>query len=299
MYSEIKKIVHDYFDDSKNSDENQCNEANVIEPKEENARVKHRLDVRHKSFIRVFQNNLIVSMLCNRNKKIEDISQNDEMENIYRLSAIDLFVEKAIVILENEANSYQLWGKLAILFGLIPIVFGIWIAGSSQFSLSLSGIEPKYIEHNNTAMFETYTKIAPNMLLDNNHSANQVFVLSVMDKEIENSWREELVAFVKSFTFYGLLVLMSVLLMRFGKSLIDQAERLFNRRHALREGRLYLHLKNGYVQTVEEFDQVFNWNTSQDNAFATIPTDAQAPWGTALKEALNIIPKTVEAAKSK
>ncbi len=92
---------------------------------------------------------------------------------------------------------------------------------------------------------------------------------------------------------------LKVLLVAFGKSFIDQAERLFNRRHALREGRLYLHLQNGKVGSVEEFDKVFNWNTSQDNAFATIVTDAQAPWGTALKEALNIIPKAVEAAKAK
>lgn len=123
-------------------------------------------------------------------------------------------------------------------------------------------------------------KTAQTTLKDSNQSsANQLFIQSIIDREMEVSWHDLLMGFVKAFTFYGLLVLGAVVLKRFGKALIDQSERLLNRRHALREGRLYLHLKDGRVSTVEEFDQAFNWNATQGNAFADINTEAQSPWG--------------------
>lgn len=268
----------------------------------EDKEVKKRLKTRHDSFLKVFRDNYIIGMLRNKRFRMNDM-EFDEVKSVYRLSAIDLFVEKAIVILEREAKKYQVWGQIAIIISITPIIIGIIVAFYSYLGVNIPYVNIPSHEHNETKTIETYRTLYLTPLstdkVDNNHSANQMMVKKLIEREVELSWREVLIGFVKSFTFYGLLVLMSVLLMRFGKSFIDQAERLFNRRHALREGRLYLHLKNGYVETVEEFDQVFNWNTSQDNAFATIPTDAQAPWGTALKEALNIIPKTVEASKGK
>ncbi len=273
-------------------------------------KVQKQLKIRHNAIIEVFHDNLIVSMLRNAKTNMAQMNMRDDLQSVYRLSVIDLFVEKAIVILEREAGNYQNYGKYLIGFAALPIIFGIFIA----FCQLNPGILPSYTKEviqlthesdiNKTEKYiELYqqeingTKMT---IIDSNLShANQAFVQSLIDREVALSWKEVLANFVKSFTFYGLLVLSAVILKRFGKAMLDQSERLYNRRHALREGRLYLHLQNGIVETVEEFDKVFNWNATQNNAFADIPTDAQAPWGTALKEALNIIPKTVEASKSR
>ena len=50
------------------------------------------------------------------------------MNKVYRLSVIDLFVEKAIAILEGEANKYQKIGKWLIAAASIPIASSIIIA---------------------------------------------------------------------------------------------------------------------------------------------------------------------------
>jgi len=285
MYTQIKQNIENHFNGYDSNIHHQMSNH-------EDDMVKKRLEIRHNAFLNVFKSNLIVSMLRNRRQEINQIDRHDEMDSIYRLSAIDLFVEKAIVVLESEAKKYQIWGKIAIITATIPILIGIYVAGHNYLNNSIPNkpIQPYNLDKQN--IFTVIEK-------DKNHSISHENLKILLDREIELSWQYSLVMFVQSFTFYGLLVLATVLCMRFGKSFIDQAERLFNRRHALREGRLYLHLQNGKVGSVEEFDKVFNWNTSQDNAFATITTDAQAPWGTALKEALNIIPKTVEAAKTK
>lgn len=266
--------------------------------------IQKRLKNRHNALTDVFNDTLIIGMIRKAKTKVSEMDSSD-MQSVYRLSVIDLFVEKAIVILEGEADKYQKYGKWLIKFAAVPIVIGIIVAGLQLYPepiFSATKVEKQWEKNKSDAYIALYKYSVISAITqkeDNLSNINQAFVQSLIDREVALSWKEALVSFVKSFTFYGLLVLSAVILKRFGKALIDQSERLYNRRHALREGRLYLHLQNGRVETVEEFDKVFNWNASQSNAFADIPTDAQAPWGNALKEALNIIPKTVEAAKSR
>lgn len=88
-----------------------------------------------------------------------------------------------------------------------------------------------------------------------------------------------------SFTGYGFIVLMSVLLMRVGKACLDQRERLFSKRHALRQGRLFVHLRGGNV-TVNDLDRAFNWNYEQLNAFTGMSAEASAPLGALLSKIL-------------
>ncbi len=54
-------------------------------------------------------------------------------------------------------------------------------------------------------------------------------------------------------------------------------------------------LRKGEISSIEELEKAFNWNHSQNNAFADINPDAMAPWGTMMKEILNALPKTAEA----
>lgn len=94
--------------------------------------------------------------------------------------------------------------------------------------------------------------------------------------------------FVASFTFYGFLVLFSVTQWRYGRALMDQAERLRQKRHALRQGRLFVHLRDGEL-TIDELEKAFSWNLSTGNAFGNIPTEASAPWGGVFKDAVKML----------
>lgn len=67
-----------------------------------------------------------------------------------------------------------------------------------------------------------------------------------------------------------------------------------DRRHALRQGRLFVHLKGGNV-TIEELERAFNWNTTQDNAFFHLNTEAQAPWGNMFKEMMITLRETAKS----
>jgi len=145
----------------------------------------------------------------------------------------------------------------------------------------------------------TVTAIQSNSADKQNVITNENIIKELVSREINMAWMDSLMVFMKSFTFYGLLVLTAVVLKRLGKAVIDQAERLHDRKHALRQGRLYIHLKHGEITSVEELETAFNWNSSQNNAFADINTEAQAPWGNVLKEVLNMFPKAIEASHKK
>ncbi|WP_243313083.1 hypothetical protein [Fundidesulfovibrio agrisoli] len=110
---------------------------------------------------------------------------------------------------------------------------------------------------------------------------NEAAIQSVVGQ----GWLGLLFAFAKSFTFYGLMVLIAVYSYRMAQAMFDQAERIKDRRHALRQGRLFVHLNGGRL-TLEEMEQAFNWNVSQANAFSKFNPEAQAPWGNVVKELL-------------
>lgn len=76
--------------------------------------------------------------------------------------------------------------------------------------------------------------------------------------------------------------------------MLDQSERLFEKRHALRQGRLYVHLNDGQL-SIDELEKAFNWNQSQQNAFGEIPTDASAPWGSVMTEIAKTIPEIMKS----
>ena len=124
-----------------------------------------------------------------------------------------------------------------------------------------------------------------------------IYRLILVDKSL--TWLDLLSSFIRTFTAYGMIVLLAVGLWRYASAMLDQAERLFERRHALRQGRLFVHLNDGKL-TIDEMEKAFNWNVSQTNAFGRIPTDAQAPLGaiskTFTEEMGKIISTAVQAA---
>lgn len=160
----------------------------------------------------------------------------------YRLAVTDLFVEKALTYLEDQAAIYKSRGTAVYGFAFLFIIAGTGIATWKLFS----------------------------------------------HDPIDN-WMNLAASFARAFTAYGMIVLTAVFLTRFARALLDQAERLLERRHALRQGRLFVHLNDGRL-TVEQMDKAFNWNVSQSNAFGNMPTDASAPWGAVLKEFAQNLP---------
>jgi len=83
--------------------------------------------------------------------------------------------------------------------------------------------------------------------------------------------------------------------------MLDQAERLLERRHALRQGRLFVHLHNGDL-TIDDMEKAFQWNVTQPNAFSHMSTDAKAPWGVVTSELIKAgaeVAKTASTEKEK
>jgi hypothetical protein len=169
----------------------------------------------------------------------------------YHLAVTDLFVEKALAYLEDQAKTYRTLGLVAYCAAFLFFGFGGYMAVAGMVYASEDGSLTSYLP---------------------------------------------LVAkFVRAFTGYGMVVLAAVVLLRFGKAMLDQAERLMERRHALRQGRLFIHLNDGRL-TIEQMEKAFTWNASQANAFGNMPTEAQAPWGAVAKELAHLAPEILRTA---
>jgi hypothetical protein len=207
-------------------------------------------------------------------------SQQYEIENphlrAYRLAATDLFVEKAIAYLEIDCNRYTKRGMTLFAIGIVFVFIGIITSGINTFECGtdftaalIGGDHCKIIAKSSEELFKHHVKYY---------------------------WVELVSKFTRGFTFYGMIVLLSVGCWRLGKAMLDQAERLRERRHSLRQGRLFIHLNNGNV-TIEQLEKAFDWNVSKGNAFANIETEASAPWGAVLKEAVKILPEVFRRAK--
>jgi hypothetical protein len=132
------------------------------------------------------------------------------------------------------------------------------------------------------------------MAHENLHTLSH-YVLGITSGDSDRAWAFAS-HFVSSFTFYGFVVLLAVTAWRFGKAMLDQSERLYEKRHAVRQGRLYVHLKDGKLN-IEELEKAFLWNVSQPNAFSDISTDAKAPWGSVVNDSLKAVPEIVRAAR--
>ena len=177
----------------------------------------------------------------------------------YNLAVTDLFVEKALTYLNRKARSYKRDARILMFLATCVMVVAACVAYGQIESVA---------------------------------SKNTAELIS--NKDSVNVWALVVYRFIKSFTFYGLAVLISVYSFRMSKALFDQSERIKDRRHALRQGRLFVHLNGGKL-TIEEMDKAFNWNVTQDNAFSHFNAEAQAPWGTVVKELLLTLRETAKA----
>ena len=210
----------------------------------------------------------------------------------YHLAVTDLFVEKAMTYLEDRAKEYKDKGEEMIKNGQRTYIFGTFVA---FIFLAEGFVAPDFIQE----YIPTIYKAAPTLLIEQSKTIVKTekgveTTLKTIEKHEPNTG-DSVSKFTKSFSILGMIVLVGVSLTRYGKVMLDQAERLFERRHALRQGRLYVHLNDGKLD-IDELDKAFNWNVAGANSFSHLPTEAQAPWGTVFKEIGHKVPELMQSA---
>jgi len=167
----------------------------------------------------------------------------------YRLATTDVFVEKAIAYLEDDSDDYKNKGTKSYRTAL-------WIS-SIGVGFSILGLIESFIRENR--LFGFNPAFSPDNATD--------FLYKILPK----------------FTFYGMLIALAVGLCRYGKAMLDQSERLREKRHALRQGRLFVHLKDGQLD-INELDKAFTWNAAMGNAFGNLETETKSPIGGVLSD---------------
>ena len=213
----------------------------------------------------------------------------------YRLAVTDLFVETALDLLDEKAKRYKELGQRLYLCGVAIVIIGVLVSffqsGFSWFQTERPSFQRTLVEQKASA--NSVVAASKSASATPSEPAPAASSSTSNDFVESPSWIRLLSSFARAFTFYGFLVLSAVTLWRFGRAMLDQSERLHDRRHALRQGRLFVHLRDGDV-SIEEMERAFAWNLAQANAFANILTDAKAPWGAALAELFKAVPELVK-----
>ncbi|MDD2898405.1 MAG: hypothetical protein PHI31_06795 [Desulfuromonadaceae bacterium] len=98
---------------------------------------------------------------------------------------------------------------------------------------------------------------------------------------------------VKTTTISALILGADVMLMGLAKSLLHEAMVLYNRRHALRFGRLYVYTQNGNVN-IDKLIDAFEWNSEYTSAFKDLKPETISK--TILHKIFELPPDTLRAA---
>jgi hypothetical protein len=100
---------------------------------------------------------------------------------------------------------------------------------------------------------------------------------------------------LRSTAFAGLLAAAIFIVFSFSKACLDEAMTLYNRRHALRFGRLYVYLRAGQIKTVKELEDAFRWNEIFASSFGQVRPDKMPRSPT--NEIIRSLPELVRALK--
>ncbi|MDQ7834934.1 MAG: hypothetical protein RDU24_06090 [Humidesulfovibrio sp.] len=225
----------------------------------------------------------------------------------YNLAVTDLFVEKALAYLSRKARGYERSGKF--FFGIAMLAVFLAVAVSAKLFISENLTDDWTIPYittikagtnNNHLLYQNVNATLSSIINDShlkekvNENNIEPILMRLVGSAVTIAMFELIGKFIKAFTFYGLIVLIAVYCYRMSKALIDQSERIKDRRHALRQGRMFVHLNGGRL-SIDEMEKAFNWNSNPDNAFSNINPDAQAPWGTVMKEMMQTLRETTKA----
>ncbi|HAT50274.1 MAG: hypothetical protein HQL07_07970 [Nitrospirae bacterium] len=248
-----------------------------------------RLFLRHNVLLRTIKNVGStrgfngVGVMENNERNSLDIAENDEKKIIYNLAVTDMFVEKAIAYLDGQANRFRMIGYLLSFLLFITFSFGVLLSIDNFYELDFP--------HKIISIFE-----ASEVNKGEKDKNKELIKKDNYNLAISDPWLHLAKVFIRGFTMYGMIIILAVGLFRLAKAMLDQSERLSEKRHALRHGRLFIHLRSGKV-TIEEMEKAFSWNQSNPNAFGQMTTDTNAPWGGAINKLVEAIPETIKSFK--
>ena len=209
--------------------------------------------------------NMAHSQLVDRYESLTELLKqypNDNKKDtsiLEKLVVTDLFVEKDIIALEERADELQKQAKVLFKLSMGIILFTAFIALSNMFHV---------------------TDFLIHLLGLNEYS--QDFSNSTDSIKL---WQHFTIILIKSFTAYGLLILLSVVAWKHSKAKYDQAERLYTKRRQDRQLRLFIHLNEGKIK-YKEFLDLLKFGQDKDNAYKNIAADAKAPLGSLASDLL-------------
>lgn len=202
-------------------------------------------------------------------------SQQGSSNRRYHLAVTDLFVEKAIAYLEKQANRYKIMGWVVYAFAGVVALAGMGVSGYKFFSYE----SPFSVKH-----YEKYFDFVGKI------NSNPEIAKSIL-------WSDLVYSTTRGIVMYGMVIFVVVGFWRYGKALLDQAERLLEKRHALRQGRLFVHLNDGEL-TIDQLERAFNWNQTQPNAFGELKVDASV-MNNITDGIIKMIPDMIKSVKDK
>jgi hypothetical protein len=147
----------------------------------------------------------------------------------YKVSATDVFVEKAQKAITDRAVKYQTWGAIisfVTIASMIAAAVFLW-RGLEKFEYS-------------DYTYDLY---------------------------------KFLIIIIRMLTIGALIAGVGYFLISIARALLHEGTALYSRRHALRFGRLYVYLKGGEIQSVDELERAFRWNDAVHTAFVDIKPD--------------------------
>jgi hypothetical protein len=192
--------------------------------------------------------------------------------NTKLLVLTDLFVEKDINALEKRAFWLKIEAYFFSFIVVLAFLFAVFVAFCQLFNIQINGI----IQHLTTI-----------------EDIKKIYGFDTINKEVVVSWTVLIPLFIKSFTFYGLVILLGATAWKHAKANFDQAERLLSKRRTDRLLRLYIHLKKGDV-TIKDLKALLSLADTK-NAFTDIKAEAKAPWGNVISD---LIQANTEIAKA-
>jgi hypothetical protein len=200
------------------------------------------------------------------NKLSQQIQDNDLSRHHVEVAATDLFVEKAQVYLTWRARFLTFVGGFAALVAIVVFMFpAIYLIYKEDFSPSsyakifIEKYDITYVKRSGIEQ-TTYNGLTKNQFA-------YIFYLMLLRNSAIGG------AFIAS---AGFLVYIS-------RSCFHEATILYNRRHALRFGRLFVYLKTaGNVFTIDELETAFKWTDEYSTAFKELkpesnPSQAMIP----------------------
>lgn len=178
--------------------------------------------------------------------------EQNQIADAFKLAATDIFVEKAQRILTMRGRILYSCGALTAGFALTILAY-----------TTLRLVE-----------------------------ADILTLLKVKSSTTQVSTAYLTMLILKSTTAGAFVIAIVYFLVSLSRALLHEGTVLYNRRHSLRFGRLYVYLQSGCLNR-EDLEKAFNWNTESSSAFMDIQADKvmRSP----VMKVLDTLPETLRA----